>query len=115
MIRPAKFVDTPRIVELLGQMHQESRYRDVDEVDPKAAHRLISHAIHRHGHEHEGGAFVMVAVRDGTPASRHVVAVSVALLASYTLGCHSLRHLVGGHCDGLGAVDLDAGEEPVLQ
>jgi hypothetical protein len=30
-----------------------------------------------------------------------VLAVNVILLASYTFGCHSLRHLVGGRCDQL--------------
>lgn len=28
-----------------------------------------------------------------------VMALNVILLASYTFGCHSLRHLVGGRCD----------------
>ena len=28
-----------------------------------------------------------------------VLVVNVILLGSYTLGCHSLRHLVGGGCD----------------
>jgi hypothetical protein len=30
-----------------------------------------------------------------------VLAVNVVLLASYTLGCHSLRHLIGGFRDRL--------------
>jgi hypothetical protein len=30
-----------------------------------------------------------------------VLTVNVILLASYTFGCHSLRHLVGGRCDEL--------------
>jgi hypothetical protein len=30
-----------------------------------------------------------------------VLAVNVVLLGSYTFGCHSLRHLVGGRCDQL--------------
>ena len=32
-----------------------------------------------------------------------VLAVNVVLLACYTLGCHSLRHVVGGRCDELGS------------
>ncbi|HEV2844702.1 MAG TPA: succinate dehydrogenase, partial [Thermoanaerobaculia bacterium] len=32
-----------------------------------------------------------------------VLAANVCLLGSYTLGCHSLRHLVGGRRDNLGA------------
>jgi len=31
-----------------------------------------------------------------------VLMVNVILLGGYTLGCHSLRHLTGGHCDQLG-------------
>jgi len=30
-----------------------------------------------------------------------VLTINVILLGSYTLGCHSLRHLVGGGCDVL--------------
>ncbi|HSU81558.1 MAG TPA: succinate dehydrogenase, partial [Thermoanaerobaculia bacterium] len=30
-----------------------------------------------------------------------VLAANVALLASYTFGCHSLRHLIGGYRDRL--------------
>jgi hypothetical protein len=30
-----------------------------------------------------------------------ILAVNVILLGSYTFGCHSLRHLVGGRCDQL--------------
>lgn len=30
-----------------------------------------------------------------------VLTINVILLASYTFGCHSLRHLVGGGCDAL--------------
>jgi hypothetical protein len=30
-----------------------------------------------------------------------ILALNVFLLGSYTLGCHSLRHLVGGRCDEL--------------
>jgi hypothetical protein len=32
-----------------------------------------------------------------------LLAVNVVLLACYTLGCHSLRHVIGGRCDELGS------------
>ena len=32
-----------------------------------------------------------------------VLAVNVVLLALYALGCHSLRHVIGGRCDELGS------------
>lgn len=64
MIRPAKFTDIPRIVELLCEMQAASKYAGLVEVDEKKAHRLIAQCIHRHGHQHDGGSLVMVAVRD---------------------------------------------------
>lgn len=64
MIRAAKFFDAVRIVELMHELHAKSRYKTLDAVDDKAAHRLVTHAIHRHGHLHDGGALVMVSVRD---------------------------------------------------
>lgn len=64
MIRPAKFVDVPRIVELLVEMQQSGRYREIDEVDERAAHQLVAQAIQRHGGIHYGGAHVMVAEKN---------------------------------------------------
>lgn len=37
----------------------------------------------------------------GIGAGTLVLAMNVILLGSYTFGCHSLRHLVGGRCDQL--------------
>jgi hypothetical protein len=39
--------------------------------------------------------------RFGIGVGTLVLAVNVILLGSYTFGCHSLRHLVGGRCDVL--------------
>lgn len=64
MIRPAKFFDTVRIVDLMHEMHENSRYRDVDEIDDRYTHKLVSQCIQRHGFTNDGGALVMVAVRD---------------------------------------------------
>lgn len=64
MIRPAKFADTVRIVELLEQLHGESKYASISGFSNKAAHRLIQQCIHKHGGVHEGGALVMVSVKD---------------------------------------------------
>ena len=38
-----------------------------------------------------------------------VLAVNIVLLASYTFGCHSLRHLVGGRKDEISKTPLCAG------
>jgi hypothetical protein len=40
-------------------------------------------------------------VRFGIGVGTIVLALNVVLLTSYTLGCHSLRHLIGGKCDVL--------------
>jgi hypothetical protein len=64
MIRPAKFFDIVRIIELLDEMHDVSIYRDRTEIDYKAAHRLMAQAIQRHGFTNDGGACVIVSVRD---------------------------------------------------
>ncbi|MBM3993061.1 MAG: succinate dehydrogenase [Planctomycetes bacterium] len=40
--------------------------------------------------------------RFGIGVGSFVLTLNVILLGGYTLGCHSLRHLVGGGCDELG-------------
>lgn len=64
-IRPAKFGDVPRIVELLVEMHGKSRYDEVDEVDEGYSHKLIAQCVQRHGGTTDGGSLVYVAERDG--------------------------------------------------
>jgi RimJ/RimL family protein N-acetyltransferase len=66
MIRPAKFVDIPRLVDLLCEMHAESRYAGKVEISRKAAHTLLQQCVTRHGGQHEGGALVMVAEHEGS-------------------------------------------------
>jgi hypothetical protein len=61
---------------------------------------------------------VWLALWFGDPASGNVsfgiglgtivLAVNVVLLASYTFGCHSLRHLVGGRRDDISRSQLCA-------
>jgi len=60
MIRPAKFVDIPRIVELMVEMQAASKYRDISDVDERAAHNLVAHCVQRNGHTTDGGAWVTV-------------------------------------------------------
>jgi hypothetical protein len=64
MIRPAKFADIMRIVELSHEMHERSRYSGVDEVNEKTVRELMAQCIQRHGHTHAGGSLCLVAVRD---------------------------------------------------
>ena len=64
-LRAARFADIPRIVELMGEMHEASKYAELDTVDEQAAHRLIAQCVQRHGHKHDGGSFVTVIEKDG--------------------------------------------------
>lgn len=64
MIRPAKFFDTVRIVDLMHEMHERSCYAQLDVIDDRYAHKLVSNCIQRHGGSHDGAALVMVAVHD---------------------------------------------------
>ena len=45
-------------------------------------------------------------VRFGIGVGTLVLAANVVLLACYTLGCHSLRHVVGGYLDRLSAAPI---------
>ena len=65
MIRAAKFVDIPRMVELLCLAHAASKYAGRVPVSQSAAHTLLQQAVTRHGGQHAGGALVMVAEVDG--------------------------------------------------
>lgn len=66
MIRPAKFADTPRIVELMGEMHLASKYVPHDDVDVDYAKKLVAQCIQRHGGQHDGASLVMVSETNGS-------------------------------------------------
>lgn len=65
MIRPARFADIPRLVDLLCMAHAASKYADRVGVSRKAAQALLQQAVQRHGGQHEGGSLVMVHERGG--------------------------------------------------
>lgn len=64
MIRPAKFADIPRMVEILKEIHLRSIYADWGEIDLPETKRLLLHSIQRHGHLNAGGTLAMVAEKD---------------------------------------------------
>lgn len=66
MIRPSKFSDIPRIVDLLVEMHGASKYAGKVDVDRRAAHALLQQCVTRNGGLHEGGALVNVVEHKGT-------------------------------------------------
>lgn len=66
MIRPAKHVDIPRLVEILVEAHGRSVYaeRPGIEVDVPHTKSLLVNAIQRHGQKIIGGTYVAVAEKN---------------------------------------------------
>lgn len=67
MIRPAKNADIMALVALIQEMHQRSKYREIDQVDVPMVKKLLLAGIQRHGAQHDGGALVLVSVKDDQP------------------------------------------------
>ena len=59
-MRPARTIEAFALVELLREQHARSRYAGLVEIDPTYARRMLSQAIQRNGHTHDGGALVNV-------------------------------------------------------
>lgn len=59
-MRPARFVDTPRIVELLVEQHGKSRYDGKVAINEDYAKKFVAQHIQRHGGTHVGGSCVFV-------------------------------------------------------
>lgn len=60
MLRPARFVDVPRLVEMLADAHGKSRYAGKVNVDAGYARKLLAQLVQRHGHTNHGGSCVFV-------------------------------------------------------
>lgn len=65
-VRDARFVDTPRIAELIGEAHEKSIYAEVATFDLVEAKQLIARSLQRHGHMNYGGSLVLVSENGGT-------------------------------------------------
>lgn len=64
MMRSARFVDVPRLVDLLVEQHAQSSYVGQVSVDKDYSRKLLASWIHRHGGVHHGATCVNVAVDD---------------------------------------------------
>jgi len=64
-LRPARMIDTPRLVELLIESHAGSRYAGVVDVDAAYARKLIAQFIQRSPGSHDGGTMVAVVEDEG--------------------------------------------------
>ena len=87
-------------------------------------HRYFAYAaVHLHRHpvvRRLAGAVVHRVRRPARPSSasasaRSCCAVNVVLLASYTFGCHSLRHLFGGRKDEISKSPMQPGLLQLLE
>ena len=67
MIRGVSFSDIPRIVLLLEESFSRTHYAKsgLGGIDRAEAKRLLTTAVHRHGHKTGGGTFIQVAEKDG--------------------------------------------------
>ncbi len=64
MLRPARFVDVPRMVEMLVEQQQQAKiYADV-EVDQPYTRRLLAQFVQRHGGIHDGATCLFVVESD---------------------------------------------------
>ena len=63
-VRAAKFVDIPRIVEIMAEGHARSRFASCT-PDVIEAKQLLVRCIQRHGHTNYLGSMVLVSERDG--------------------------------------------------
>lgn len=65
LVRTARYVDVPRIVAILADMHARSVYAGLCAFDDKEARSLVTRSIQRHGAIGVGGTAVFVAEQDG--------------------------------------------------
>jgi len=63
-VRPANFVDIPRLVDIMVEAHATSRDAALTTFDEIAAKQLLAQSIQRHGQLNYMGSLVLVAERD---------------------------------------------------
>lgn len=64
-IRDACFIDIPRLAELAVEFWQRSIYAHNTTLDVIEFKQLMARALHRNGHQNEGGSLVLVAEKGG--------------------------------------------------
>lgn len=65
MIRSAKYVDIPRLVEIIESQHGKTYYAHNTAIDPVMAKQFLVQCIQRHGHINYGGCLVLVSEKAG--------------------------------------------------
>lgn len=85
MLRTAKPADTQRIVDIIAEVHAESRYAALP-FDRRAARSLVMQAIQRNLGENDGGCLVVVEELDG-----HVEAAIIGTLSRVYMVVDALK------------------------
>lgn len=65
-VRAAKFADIPAMTQVLADGYARSIYAGTATFDGEATRQLLARALHRHGHQNNGGSLVMVSDKDGS-------------------------------------------------
>lgn len=99
-VRDAKFVDIPRIVELMEEAHQQSVYAQVTTFDAQEARQLLARALQRHGHMNNGGSLVLVAERNGIVEGFMIGILDSVYPCLKELVATDLLFIVSGRADG---------------
>lgn len=110
-LRLAKPHDIGRILDLLEETHQNSRYAELD-IDRACARSLVTQAIQRNFGQHDGGCIVIVEVVDnrveafilGTLNRVYLISTALSakdvfLVASEKASKLAARKLLGGYIE----------------
>jgi len=88
VLRPARFVDVPAMVDILVEKQPMSRYAEIDTIDTDYARKMLAQCVQRHGGDKAGATCANVIERDG-----EIVAFMVGQLDRL----YGLGHLLSAH------------------
>lgn len=63
-VRAARFVDIPAMIQVLGDAYARSIYAGKTTFDGEGTRQILARALHRHGHQNNGGSLIMVSEKD---------------------------------------------------
>lgn len=96
MIRPARAVNIPSIIELLKTAHAKSRHAVSGKVDETRAKQLLQMCVMRHGGKGESGTHFMIAMRDGRVEGLHIgIKQAIGVVGDKFFATDMLFHVSG--------------------